>query len=240
MMNKNLHDQDAEEEYKLQEPERESGAHFSESNNSSETASDILEKTKRQHIFLVLILILASLGAYKVVNRLMQGASFKPKMAEKLIKPALPIVSAAVQAHNVIANRFTHLEQQQHDLKSDFQAFDSELSDIKSTLAELNMRFAQINDQVQTLHTQQEAFLQKQQQAKSKIIARKKAAPKPIYFVRAIIPGRVWLTMQDGSTLTLGRGDKLPGYGFISAIDPAQGTITLSSGAVIGYNPDDR
>lgn len=239
-MDKKIHDQDAEEEYKLQSSQRESGAHFSEQNNSSETASAILEKTKRQHIFLVLILILASLGAYKVVNRLMQGASSRVKMATKLAKPALPTVPAAVQANNVIANRFTHLELQQRDLKSDFQAFDSELSDVKSTLAELNMRFAQINDQMQTLHMQQEAFLQKQQKAESKIIARKKAAPKPIYFVRAIIPGRVWLTMQDGSTLTLGRGDKLSGYGFITAIDPKQGSVTLSSGAVIGYNPDDR
>jgi intracellular multiplication protein IcmG len=132
------------------------------------------------------------------------------------------------------------LELQQRDLQSYFHAFDSELYDFKSTLAELNMRFAQINDQMQTLHMKQEAFLKKQQKAESKIIARKKAAPKPIYFVRAIIPGRVWLTMQDGSTLTLGRGDKLSGYGFITAIDPQQGTVTLSSGAVIGYNPDDR
>ena len=162
-MDKKIHDQDAEEEYKLQSSQRESGAHFSEQNNSSETASAILEKTKRQHIFLVLILILASLGAYKVVNRLMQGASSRVKMATKLAKPALPTVPAAVQANNVIANRFTHLELQQRDLKSDFQAFDSELSDVKSTLAELNMRFAQINDQMQTLHMQQEAFLQKQQ-----------------------------------------------------------------------------
>ncbi len=237
-MNKKVYDQDPEQEYKLQQSQQESGAHFSDQNNSSETASVILEKTKRQHIFLVFILILASLGAYKVVNKLMHGASSEPKMATKLAKPKLP-VPATVPVNNVIADRFSHLELQQRDLKSDFQAFDSEVSDIKSTLAELNMRFAQIDDQIQALHTQQEAFLQEKQKLASKIIARKKAAPKPIYFVRAIIPGRVWLTMQDGSTLTLGRGDKLSGYGFITAIDPKQGTVTLSSGAVIGYNPDD-
>jgi intracellular multiplication protein IcmG len=182
---------------------------------------------------------LASLGAYKVVSKLMQGASTKPKMATKLAKPVAPMLAATLQTNSVIANRFSHLEQQQRNLQSDFQAFDSELSDIKSTLADLNMRLAQLNDQVQTLQTQQDALLQKQQKAERKIIAKKKAAPKPIYFVRAIIPGRVWLTMQDGSTLTLGRGDKLSGYGFITAIDPTQGTITLSSGAVIGYNADD-
>lgn len=237
-MDKKIHDQDSEEEYKLQGSPQESNLHFSEQNNTSETASAILERTKRQHIFIVLILILASLGAYKVVHKLMQGASSKPKIAAKLANPTLAVASATAPV-DAIANRFSHLEQQQRDLKSEFQAFDSELSDIKSTLAELNMRFVQISDQMQTLHTQQEAFVQKQQKAESKVIARKKAAPKPIYFVRAIIPGRVWLTMQDGSTLTLSRGDKLSGYGFITTIDPKQGTVTLSSGAIIGYNPDD-
>ncbi len=97
-----------------------------------------------------------------------------------------------------------------------------------------------IDEQTQRLQTRQEAFLQKQQKAEMKRIQEKKLAPKPIYYVRAIIPGRVWLNLQDGSTLTLGLGDKLTGYGVITAIDPNQGTITLSSGAVIGYNPDDR
>lgn len=97
-----------------------------------------------------------------------------------------------------------------------------------------------MNEQTQLLRTQQEGFFQKQQKAKTKLSERKKLAPKPIYYVRAIIPGRVWLTLQDGSTLTLGRGDKLAGYGVITAIDPNQGIITLSSGAIIGYNPDDR
>ncbi|WP_339051327.1 hypothetical protein [Rickettsiella endosymbiont of Xylota segnis] len=231
----------SDEEYKLQDSTTESASHFSGATNNADPASAILEKTQRHHIFLIVFIIFASLGIYKIVSTLIHKmhATPKPKVvaiAQKLV----PVIPAAVQANRVLDNRFNHLEQEQRELQTHLQTFDSDLSDIRSTLADLNSRLADINEQTQLLHTQQEAFLQKQQKAETKLIERKKSAPKPIYYVRAIIPGRVWLTLQDGSTLTLSMGDKLAGYGVITAIDPSQGTITLSSGAIIGYNPDDR
>lgn len=231
-----------DEEYKLQDSATKSASHFADAANNPDPASVILEKTQRHHIFLIVFIIFASLGIYKIVGALIHRWSTpaKPKAMVTVQKPATPVIPAAVQANIALDNRFNHLEQEQRGLQSQLQAFDSDLSDIKSTLADLNSRVADINDQTQLLHTQQEAFLQKQKKAENKLIERKKSAPKPIYYVRAIIPGRVWLTLQDGSTLTLGLGDKLAGYGVITAIDPSQGTITLSSGAIIGYNPDDR
>lgn len=231
-----------DEEYKLQESATESASHFSGTTNTPDPASAILEKTQRHHIFLIVFIIFASLGIYKLVSAIVNRmhASSAPKVIAKAPKTAMPVIPAAVQANIAIDNRFNHLEQEQRELQSHLQAFDSELSDIKSTLADVNSRLDNMNEQTQMLTTQQEAFLQKQQKAETKRAKRKKAAPKPIYYVRAIIPGRVWLTLQDGSTLTLGVGDKLAGYGVITVIDPNQGTITLSSGAIIGYNPDDR
>lgn len=231
----------SEEEYKFQASEQPgSASHFSNVSAAGETASAIMEKTKRQHIFLVLIIIFACLGIYKVTNKLLHRVSTEPSVVEKRQKPAVPIVSAAEQANINIANRFKHLERAQGDLQTNFQALDSEVSDIKSTLSDLDSRLVQISEQIQSLDAQQEAFLQKQKESASKLTERKKTEPKPIYYVRAMIPGRVWLTMQDGSTLTLGIGDKLSGYGTITAIDSNQGIVTLSSGAVIGFNPDDR
>ncbi|WP_342228173.1 hypothetical protein [Rickettsiella endosymbiont of Rhagonycha lignosa] len=239
MDNKNYN---SDEEYKLQDSTAESASHFSDATNNADPASAILEKTQRHHIFLIVFIIFASLGIYKIVSTLIHKmhATSKPKVVAIAQKPAVPVIPAAVQANIVLDNRFNHIEQEQRELQAHLQTFDSDLSDIRSTLADLNSRLTDINDQTQLLHTQQEAFLQKQQKAEIKLIERKKSAPKPIYYVRAIIPGRVWLTLQDGSTLTLGMGDKLAGYGVITAIDPSQGTITLSSGAIIGYNPDDR
>lgn len=237
MDNKNYND----EEYKIQDSATES-SHFADVASNSDPASAILEKTQRHHIFLIVFIIFASLGIYKIVSALIHKLSTpaQHKVVVTAQKPVVPVIPAAVQANIALDNRFNHLEQEQRELQSHLQSFDSDLSDIKSTLADLNSRIADINDQTQLLHTQQEAFLQKQQKTEAKLIERKKSAPKPVYYVRAIIPGRVWLTLQDGSTLTLGLGDKLAGYGVITAIDPSQGTISLSSGAIIGYNPDDR
>ena len=232
----------SDEEYKLQDSTTESASHFSGASSSPDPASAILEKTQRHHIFLIVFIILASLGIYKIVGTLVHRmhTTSQPKVVAKAQKPAIPVIPAAVQANMALDNRFNHLEQEQRELQSHVQTFDSDLNDIKATLADLNSRLDGMNEQTQLLRSQQEAFLQKQQKAVTKLTERKKSAPKPIYYVRAIIPGRVWLTLQDGSTLTLGMGDKLAGYGDITAIDPNQGTITLSSGAIIGYNPDDR
>lgn len=242
-MDKKNYNQNPEEEFKLQEPDTESASHFSDtSKGSSDTASAILEKTQRHHIFLIVFIIFASLGIYKLVSKLVHNMhTSKPLAISKTQKPVVvPVVPSVVQAKNALNNRFNHLEQEQQTLQSHIQAFDSDLNDIKSTLADLNSRVADVNEQTQQLHVQQEVFFQKQQRAEKKRIERKKTAPKPVYYVRAIIPGRVWLSLQDGSTLTLGLGDKLSGYGIITAINPDQGTITLSSGAIIGYNPEDR
>lgn len=236
-MDKKNDNQNLDEEFKLQESE--STSHFSESHKGSDAASTILEKTQRHHIIFIIFIIFGSLGVYKLVSKLVQGGhASKPAVATKIQKPA--VISAAVQAKNVIDNRLNHLEQEQQALQSHFQALDSDLNDIKSTLANLNLRVTDVDGQTQLLHTQQEAFFQQQKKAASKRAEIKKSAPKPVYYVRAIIPGRVWLSLQDGSILTLGVGDKLAGYGVITRIDSTQGTITLSSGAVIGYNPDDR
>lgn len=230
----------SEEEYKFQEA-NDTGSHFTNANTGEQTASAIMEKTKRQHIFLVLIVIFASLGIYKLVNKFLHGISTRSTaMKQQSPVAAAPSVSAATLANTAITNRFSHLEQTQHSLQTSLQSLDSEIIDIKSTLADLDARFAQISDETQNLQMKQEALLQKQKKAEKKRTEEKKVAPKPIYYVRAIIPGRVWLTMQDGSTLTLGLGDKLAGYGTVTAIDVNQGVVTLSSGAVIGYNPDDR
>ncbi|MFZ0219933.1 MAG: hypothetical protein WAL30_06980 [Candidatus Aquirickettsiella sp.] len=238
-MDKKNYNQNPDEEYNLPDS-TESAPNFSGA-SSKDPASAILEKTQRHHIFLIIFIIFASLGIYKIVGKLVHSMhTSKPKLVANVTKSVAPIISPAMQANMALDNHFKHLEQEQQEFQSHLQDFDSDLSDIKSTLANLNSRLGDINEQTQMLQTQQETFLKKQQKAEAKLIKRKKSAPKPVYYVRAMIPGRVWLSLQNGSTLTLSKGDKLTGYGVITVIDPEQGIITLSSGAIIGYNPDDR
>lgn len=53
------------------------------------------------------------------------------------------------------------------------------------------------------------------------------------YTVRAVVPGRAWLSASNGETMTIAVGDKLPGYGDVVDINSMNGTVVTSSGAVI-------
>ena len=235
----NKNNNNIDEEYKFQDS-TESTSNFSSIANNKDFASTFFEKTRRRHIFLLLLMLAVSLGIYKVVSQLMHRFSASKSVTAKIQKSTTVVKPTALQMNNAIMNRLNQIEHQQHEFQSQIQGVDSEFNNLKSTLADYHSRLLSLDEQTQQLQTQQDIFLQKQKNEEMKRIQEKKLAPKPIYYVRAIIPGRVWLSLQDGSTLTLGLGDKLTGYGVITAIYPEQRTISLSSGAVIGYNPDDR
>ncbi len=235
----NLHD---DEEYQLQEPE--SSANFATASASPETSGAIFERIKRQHIVLGFIFIFLVFGVYKLINGFFHVIA-KQQAVAKVQKQA-PI--SKINASNVYpevktdvaTSRLDHLAQGQLDVQSAIQSLDLQLSGIQTTLANLSNQLTQVNDEVQSLHTGQETLIQNQTKPIKKITTQKKVSPKPIYYLRAVIPGRAWLITPEGSTLTLGVGDKLEGYGVVDAINPDQGTVTLNSGAVIGYSPDDR
>lgn len=228
-----------EDEYRLQEPE--STTHFSTSNPSPETAS-VFDRINRQHIISGFILIFLLFGAYKLISGLFH-AIMKQPAAIKLQNP-VPKTKALdnklEMKENVMPSRLDHLAQGQLALQSAVQSLDLQLSGLQTSLANVNNQLSQINDEIQSLHAGQETLLQAQIKPVKKKVEKKKEALKAIYYVRAIIPNRVWLTTPTGSTLTLAVGDELAGYGKIDAINADQGTVTFDSGAVIGYSPDDR
>lgn len=226
-----------EEEYQFEEPE--TGSHFSTTNPISEPSS-IFERINRQNIVVGFIFIFLIFGTYKLLSGLFHNMNKQP-IIEK-VKPISKFDSAkqnkVVNVDSTV-NRLDHLAQRQSDVQSSIQSLDSELSDIQTTLANLSNQLTQVNDGVQSLYAGQKTLIQSQIKPLKKITA-KKEAPKSIYYVRAIIPGRVWLTTQEGTTLTLGIGDKLVGYGTLDSINVDQGIVTFNSGAVIGYSPNDR
>jgi hypothetical protein len=61
-----------------------------------------------------------------------------------------------------------------------------------------------------------------------------------IYHVKALVPGRAWIESHHGrNARTVTIGDRLPGYGIVQTINPTQGIVTTSSGAVIEYGTND-
>ena len=77
--------------------------------------------------------------------------------------------------------------------------------------------------------------------------AQKKTRPKirriPMrtmqYFIQALIPGRAWLVGENGATVTVNVGSRLPGYGIIRVIDTNLGRVATSSGKIIIYSQRD-
>ncbi|MDQ8040151.1 MAG: hypothetical protein REH83_07090 [Rickettsiella sp.] len=243
-MDKKNYNLNEDDEYQFQELK--SSTNFSEANSASTGGESpaILERIKRQHIFLGFIFIFLIFGAYKLLNSFFHVIISKEQAMEKIQKTVPKIDNNSTNNVNVkpdlTMGRLDRLEQGQLRVQSELQSLDSQLSGIQTTLTNLSTQLTQINDDVQSLHASQETLIKNQTKPVKTITLKKKEVPKPIYFVRAIIPGRVWLTTQDGSTLTLGVGDKLAGYGLVDAINPDQGTVILNSGAVIGYSPNDR
>jgi|GEM_PF-4861965 hypothetical protein len=236
-MDKKTYNPSDEEEYKFHEPESE--PHSTATHTVA--SSHAFERINRQHIIFGVIFIFLVYGAYKLLNQLFHTAFTKLQTVEK-IQQVIPKQNATINPHvneEVATDRLAHLAQGQAEVQSAVHSLDSQISDVQTSLQSLNTQLTQVNDELQDLHTNQELLMQKQTKPVKKD-EKKKEAPKAIYYVRAMIPGRVWFTAQDGSMLTLGVGDTLAGYGSIDSIDPEQGIVTLSSGAVIGYNPNDR
>jgi len=57
----------------------------------------------------------------------------------------------------------------------------------------------------------------------------------PIYYLQGMVPGRAWLVLENGNTVTVDVGDTLPGYGKVTEISPVQGLVRTSNGAIIRY-----
>ncbi len=62
-----------------------------------------------------------------------------------------------------------------------------------------------------------------------------KQSDKLRFFVQAIIPGRAWLKDNENRIVSVSKGDTVPGFGKVVAIDPRGGFVTMSSGAKFEY-----
>jgi hypothetical protein len=223
-----------EEEYLIRESEPEE--YFEAS--SAKPALNFFERIKRQHIILGFIFVVGVFGAYKLLNYFFHTMLTKAQTLEKIqMQKKIENPLDKKQINVEMTKLLNPIAQGQLSLQSGLKSLGLQIGDIQTALLNLSTQLAQANDEIQALHVAQEKIMQKQSKTPT---AGNGKSPKPIYYVRAIIPGRVWLTTPEGSTLTLGLGDQLAGYGHIDSINPDQGIVTLSSGAIIGYNPDDR
>jgi len=248
-------EQSSDEEYQFA-PEGEETSAFAPTEQPQKTS--IFEHLKRRNIFIAVGVIIAAFVIYKMTDVFFSNsgprvrtAAARPAAAvttpapapiqqEAATTPAPAPVSASAPA--LSEDRIGALEDQNKDLQSKLDQLAAQLADVQTTLSGVGSQVSSLNDTVQSVAGQ----VAKQQAQAAAIAAQKKqaaekarVAPKPVYYVRALVPGRAWLATENGGTLTVGQGDNLPGYGIVQSIDATQGIITTSTGAIIGHRPDD-
>lgn len=229
---------------------------------ASNKAANILEHLKRKNIIIAVIVVVAVFCVYKIVDVLFTPGAPRHKntppaqaqtarQTTQAAQPPAPVrvenISPANPANsqtaiNSVNNRLDMLEQNTYTEQTNIERLNTQMNDLQTSLSNMDSKLANLTASLQTLTNE---AARQQETAKAKENARKKAtqaakaAPMPVYYVKAMVPGRAWLVTGSGNTMTVSLGSNLPGYGIVQVIDTTQGILMTSSGAIIGYSPGD-
>ncbi len=239
---------------------------FDSGSASSNKAANILEHLKRKNIVIAIGVIIGIFCIYKIMDVLftpgaprhkivapVQTQMPKPIQSENTSissapMPAATNVVAAMPSNQEqiatasVANRLNTLEQQANTEQSNLERLSTQVNDLQTSLNNMDSKLSSLTTSLQAVAAEvvkQEAVQAAKQAAKKKANSVAQAAPKAVYYIKAMVPGRAWLSTQNGGTITVSLGNNLPGYGTVEVIDPSQGTLITSSGAIIGYSSGD-
>lgn len=124
--------------------------------------------------------------------------------------------------------------QQMQQVSSQISSLAASVDSLKQSVQSMNQSLQSISSQVQTQQASIAAMKVKSKPRVSRYVSRP-VYRAPRWYVQAIIPGRAWLEQTNGNTITVNVGDVLKGYGKIKSISVVNGTVKLSSGAILTY-----
>lgn len=144
----------------------------------------------------------------------------------------------------LIEQKLTAIEADQQTVHNNIDNINSQVNNISANTNDINNRMADLNQTIMSLTAKVEAQSQQlttlmSPPAIKTTPAKKKVIPAVSYYIQALIPGRAWLTVSNGSTLTIKEGSFLAGYGQVKSIDADKGIILTSSGKVIRFSQQD-
>lgn len=161
--------------------------------------------------------------------------------------------TGAPNANRQVERQLSAVETSQQTMQTEFVAMSNQLSGMNNNVNAILAKMAELNQMIDTLHTQvtmqsheiDRLTTQAQQRKQMKSIKHTKASGVnggssiPTYYLQAVIPGRAWLIATNGTTLTVREGTLIQGYGMVKLIDPSQGRVLTSTGQVIRFSQDD-
>lgn len=128
------------------------------------------------------------------------------------------------------AAQLAKLQQQQQMSQTQLMNLRSQLTTLNSQISSVNQNLSTVSQNIQKIQSRQAR--EQAQKAAGHRREQKTVRQHKHYFVDAVIPGRAWLKGEDGTTVTVAVGDKLPGYGTITEINPYSGVVMTSKGAI--------
>lgn len=167
-----------------------------------------------------------------------QPQAFAPVSALPAKTPALgaPAMSgvdsrlAAIEEGNAEAQaKIERANANMAELQNMIATMTSQMSTLNNAIQDLTAQVTQQQAQIQALMTGGGAAKRNKRARQQQRVARKQ------YYIQALIPGRAWLTSSDDRMITVREGDTVPGYGVVTAIDPAQSAVMTSSGEIIVF-----
>lgn len=170
----------------------------------------------------------------QVVNT--QPSPIKPVALEPLVKQAKPL-DAIVKPVSTPPKPSVN-EKVVSDLKKTIKKHEATSSLQDKKIKKLEAQIVRMKLLLTATQAKVDALTEK------KVIKAKKEAAKRAalrYTIRAMLPGRAWLSSNQGHSLSVTIGDSLGGdYGKVTEINPHDGTITTSSGMQILLGHNDR
>lgn len=245
-----------QEEYQFAEEETEAS-----SNPFGTTATAEPEESMgaivRNGIFGLIVLTGIFFGFYQLYGLFFKSSKAPEQPAATFVaQPTVekPMVEAPVQPvvqQSALGNsQWQMLEERLQKLADQAEANQNMMSTMQQRLSAMQLALSSVTNKLgeanQALQDLQEKMKPKPIPESIKKMIRKspkrrraRTVPRTMYFIQAMIPGRAWLKGKNGSTITVGKGSRLPGYGRVQRIDPKAGTVVMSSGVVIRYSAAD-
>lgn len=170
-----------------------------------------------------------------------------PKVEAKPIQQVqqAPVVSKPATLETELSQKVSAIELSQDIVKSQVNSVNDKVNGVGTSIEQLNAQVNKLNQTIELLTTQLNkqsneinSLMRKMRPQPVKQATRPKTEPL-VYYVQAAIPGRAWLIASNGSTLTVGTGSSIPGYGMVRLIDSTQGKVVTSSGRIIRFSQED-
>lgn len=189
-----------------------------------------------------------TVASMPLVKPLVQPIEKPPEIVLPKVQPVQPAVQPVSPE---VEKKLSTLESAQQSIQSNISTMEGQMTNVGHSVAELNQKLESLTQTLNVLNekierqTQALNILDERTKPKPPVIIHHPKIKKPltapsVYYIQAIIPGRAWLILPNGTTITVRNGSHVPGYGSITFIDPRQGRIVTSSGRVIRFSPADN